>query len=128
MKKLFILLVLVMLQCVTISAAELPDETAAAADQSEITESETIETEETTETETTESEEQEDVLDDKEVRKVIEYNLELAQPIETFTVTPVPVYEVNPDDYNGSTISTFAMNGSVYSGSYNSTVITLWRN
>ena len=36
------------------------------------------------------------------------------------------MYEVNPDDYNGSMISTFAMNADVYNGSYNSTVLTLW--
>lgn len=101
--------------CMSIHAAELPDEAAAS------TETVTTEIEETTESEVLQ-----DVLDDKEIRQVIEYNLELTQPIETFTITPVPVYEVNPDDYNGSAISTFAMNADVYSGSYNSTVITLW--
>lgn len=96
-------------------AAELPDETAVS------TETVTTETEETTE-----SEVQQDVLDDKEIRQVIEYNLELSEPVEVLPVAPVPVYEVNPDDYNGSMISTFAMNADVYNGSYNSTVITLW--
>ena len=92
------------------AAAVLPDETVAA--------TETVTTEFD---ETTESEVQHDVLDDTKIRQVIEYNLELNQPIETFTLTPVPVYEVNPDDYNGSMISTFAMNADVYNGSYNST-------
>lgn len=107
--------------CMSVSAAALPDASLGEADPLE--EATEIEL---NDLEIIESEEQEDVLDSTEIREVTEYNLELAQPIETFTVTPVPVYEVNPDDYNGSTISTFAMNGSVYNGSYNSTVITLW--
>lgn len=113
----FLTTVLIFIFLITIKtdAAELPDETAAS-----------TETVTTAIEETTESEVQKDVLDDKEVRQVVEYNLEFNQPIETFTLTPVPVYEVNPDDYNGSMISTFAMDADVYNGSYNSTVLTLW--
>lgn len=112
----FLLAVLIMIALLSnkVSAAEILDETALSSEQMETTE------------EIMESEIQESVLDDTEIRQIIEYSLELNQPIETFTITPVPVYEVNPDDYNGSSISTFAMNGSVYSGSYNSTIISLW--
>lgn len=98
MKKLFLIVVLFVLQGVQVSAAEL--------DETVITE--TVQ----------EVEEDVDVQTSEKSSETVEYVFEFTEPIA--------VYEVNPDDYNTSAISTFAMNDSVYSGSYNSTVITLW--
>lgn len=75
---------------------------------------------------TIESEVQNDDVDIQKNSEIVEYSFEFSEPVEVFTLTPVPVFEVNPDDYNGSMISTFAMNADVYNGSYNSTVLTLW--
>lgn len=65
--------------------------------------------------------EENEVLDDestKESNQVIEYVLEFPESIAT--------YEVNEDDYNFNEVSTYAINGDVYAGSYNSTIVTLW--
>ena len=57
------------------------------------------------------------ILDNEEIGKAIEYNLILNQPIAT--------YQINPDDLNAG-VSTFAINGDVYQGSYNSSIVTMW--
>lgn len=59
-----------------------------------------------------------DVLEVTESSEPVEYNLTIDYP--------VPVYPVNPDDYNGSQIATYAINGDVYAGSYNSTAYQIW--
>ena len=112
----FLLAVLIIIALIAnkVSAADLLDPN--------MVTSETIKTESSTEME----EEENNVPTTEEVREIIEYSFELNQPVEVIPVEPVPVYQLNPDDYNGSLISTFAINGNVYSGSYNSTIISLW--
>lgn len=53
----------------------------------------------------------------EEVYQTFEYNLILNEPIATF--------EVNPDDIVPETVG-FAINGDVYQGSINSTILTAW--
>lgn len=112
----FLLAVLIIIALIAnkVSAADLLDPN--------MVTSETIKTESSTEME----EEENNVPTTEEVREIIEYSFELNQPVEVIPVEPVPVYQLNPDDYNGSLISTFAINGNVYRGSYNSTIISLW--
>lgn len=38
----------------------------------------------------------------------------------------IGTYQLNEDDYNYSEFGTYAVNGDVYAGSYNSTIISLW--
>lgn len=98
MKFFLSILVGVFLFCVPVRAAELLD---SATQSTEIKENEVFDDEST-----------------KESNQVIEYVLEFPESIAT--------YEVNEDDYNFNEISTYAVNGDVYAGSYNSTMITLW--
>lgn len=49
---------------------------------------------------------------------VVEYSVEFPESIGT--------YAVNEDDYNFSEVSTYAVTGDVYAGSYNSTILSLW--
>lgn len=51
---------------------------------------------------------------------------ETTEPFVIEFEQPMPVYPVNPDDYNGSQISTWFIRGDVYAGSYNSTIVTMW--
>ena len=49
---------------------------------------------------------------------VVEYSVEFPESIGT--------YALNEDEYNFSGVSTYAVTGDVYAGSYNSTILSLW--
>lgn len=49
---------------------------------------------------------------------VVEYNIEFPDQIVT--------YQANEDDYNFADYGTYAVNGDVYAGSYNSTILSIW--
>lgn len=111
MKKVFASLLLMMIFMTGVSAEEVSSDVPSSDNGTPGT------SDLTTETGTTESEE-ENVLLNQEVSEVVEYNLILNQPIAT--------YVVNPDDIV-SELSTFALRGDVYAGSYNSTITTMWQ-
>lgn len=48
----------------------------------------------------------------------IEYVVEFPESIAT--------YDLNEDEYNSPNIGTYALNNSVYAGSYNSTILSIW--
>ena len=63
----------------------------------------------------------------EEVGEVDEHDIKSDIPVEVYSITPLPTYVVNPDDYNSSGASLMAINDGAYAGSYNSTALSLWQ-
>ena len=63
----------------------------------------------------------------EEGSEIDEHDIKFDIPVEVYSITPLPTYVVNPDDYNSSGVSLMAINDGAYSGSYNSTALSLWQ-